>query len=102
MGREQRAQISSQKTPMSETLDTTARPRPVHEPEPASARPSRIRNFDPLKPPTGKPQAYYDTIKKKFAEERDLRLRYRPEGKGQYITDLEDDPTLAKYETDPF
>ena len=66
------------------------------------ARPSRIRNFDPLKPPTDKPQSYYDDIKKKFAEERDLRLNYRPEGKAQYITDLEKDADLARYETDPF
>jgi len=72
------------------------------EPEPASARPSRVRNFDPLKPPTDKPQSYYDDIKKKFAEERDVRLGYRPEGKAQYITDLEKDAALAKYEIDPF
>ena len=29
------------------------------------------------------PQEYYDSIKEKFAEERDLRLGYRPEGTAQ-------------------
>jgi cation diffusion facilitator CzcD-associated flavoprotein CzcO len=82
--------------------DTAAAIEPVHVPEPAEARPSRIRNFDPLKPPTDKPQSYYDAIEQRFGEERDLRLGYRPEGKAQFITDLEKDPDLARYETDPF
>ncbi len=73
---------------MPETSIATVRARPVNEPEPASARPSRIRNFDPLKPPTNKPQSYYDGIKQRFAEERDLRLAYRPDGRAQYTTDL--------------
>jgi hypothetical protein len=85
---------------MSETL--VAKGQAVHVPEPAEARPSRIRNFDPLKPPTDKPQSYYDAIEQKFAEERDLRLNYRPEGKSQFITDLDNDADLARYETDPF
>ncbi len=42
----------------------------------------------------------YDEIKKRFAEERDLRLAYRPEGTSQYITDLTG--SLAGYETDPY
>lgn len=58
--------------------------------------------IDPLKNTATKPQEYYDGIKQKFAEERDIRLNYRPEGKNQYITDLELDAHLAKYETDPF
>lgn len=63
-------------------------------------RPPRARNpFNPLKPAT-KPQEYYDNIKQRFAEERDIRLHYRPEGRDQYIYDLEGD--LAKYETDPY
>ena len=66
---------------MSDTMDNKPRAKTVAAPEPASARPSRIRKFDPLKPPTDKPQSYYDDIKKKFAEERDLRLNYRPEGR---------------------
>ncbi len=47
-----------------------------------------------------KPQEYYEAIKKKFAEERDLRLGYRPEGTAQYTSDLTG--ALAKYEIDPF
>jgi cation diffusion facilitator CzcD-associated flavoprotein CzcO len=85
---------------MSETSRATATVHLVNEPEPASARPSRIRNFDPLKPPTDKPQSYYNDIKQRFAEERDLRLSYRPEGRSQYTTDLSS--TLAKHEADPF
>ncbi len=34
------------------------------------------------------PQDYYERIKQKFAEERDLRLKYRPEGTAQYTSDL--------------
>jgi hypothetical protein len=45
------------------------------------------------------PQEYYDGIKGKFAAERDLRLKYRPEGTAQYITDTE---ALAKYTVDPY
>ncbi len=45
------------------------------------------------------PQEYYDAVKAKFAEERDLRLDYRPPGTDQY-TALEGD--LAHYETDPY
>jgi cation diffusion facilitator CzcD-associated flavoprotein CzcO len=45
------------------------------------------------------PQAYYDGIKAKFAEARDLRLKYRPEGGAQYISDLTG--VLAGYTTDP-
>jgi len=33
-------------------------------------------------------QDYYEAIKEKFAEERDLRLKYRPEGTAQYTSDL--------------
>ena len=47
-----------------------------------------------------KTQEYYDAIKQRFAEERDLRLSYRPEGTKQYITDLEGE--LARYEEDPY
>ncbi len=49
---------------------------------------------------SGKSQAYYDAIKQKFAEERDLRLHYRPEGTAQYTSDLSG--SFAKYETDPY
>ena len=36
-----------------------------------------------------KPQEYYESIKQKFAEERDLRVKYRPEGTQQYTSELE-------------
>jgi cyclohexanone monooxygenase len=47
-----------------------------------------------------RPQEYYDSIKQKFAEERDLRLKYRPEGTSQYTSDL--DGELEKYTVDPY
>jgi len=47
-----------------------------------------------------KPQTYYDDIKKKFAEERDLRLAYRPQGTAQFTSELSGD--LEKYALDPF
>ncbi|CAM9764963.1 unnamed protein product [Phaeothamnion confervicola] len=47
-----------------------------------------------------KPQEYYDAIKKKFAEERDLRLKYKPAGTQEYIYELEGE--LAKYEIDTY
>jgi cyclohexanone monooxygenase len=53
-----------------------------------------------IAPRSRKPQGYYDSIKQKFAEERDLRLRYRPEGTRQYTSDLSG--ALAKYEIDPY
>src|SRR5712691_7228571 len=46
------------------------------------------------------PQEYYDAIKQKFAEERDLRLSYRPEGTRQYTSDL--NGWMAKYAVDPY
>lgn len=47
-----------------------------------------------------RPQEFYDSIKRKFAEQRDLRLSYRPEGTAQYTSDLTG--ALAKYEIDPY
>ena len=47
-----------------------------------------------------KPQSYYDDIKKKFAEERDLRLNYRPEGVDQFTSEF--DGELARYIDDPY
>ena len=46
------------------------------------------------------PAEYYEEIKQKFAEARDLRLSFRPEGTGQYLTDLSGG--LEKFETDPY
>src|ERR1700691_3892967 len=47
-----------------------------------------------------RPQEFYDNIKRKFAEERDLRLNYRPEGTAQYTSELTG--ALAKYEVDTY
>ncbi len=58
-----------------------------------------IGTMDGLSKPK-KPQSYYDAIKQKFAQERDLRLHYRPEGTQQYTSDLTG--SFAKYETDPY
>ncbi|MBV1905997.1 MAG: NAD(P)/FAD-dependent oxidoreductase [Pseudomonadales bacterium] len=49
---------------------------------------------------TERTQEYYDDIKNKFAEERDLRLAYRPEGLSNYTSELSGE--LAKYEIDPY
>ncbi|MEL6982997.1 MAG: NAD(P)/FAD-dependent oxidoreductase, partial [Actinomycetota bacterium] len=46
-----------------------------------------------------RPQEYYDEIKARFAEERDLRLGYRPPGTELYIP-MEGE--LASYEVDPY
>ena len=47
-----------------------------------------------------RPPEYYDAIKARFADERDLRLAYRPEGRAQFTTDLSGD--LGRYEVDPY
>ncbi len=50
--------------------------------------------------PTEAPdQDYYDAIKDRFADARDLRLKYRPQGTAQYTSDLTGG--LARYEIDP-
>ncbi len=51
-------------------------------------------------PKAKRSQEYYDSIKQKFAEERDLRLKYRPEGTKQYTSDLTGN--LARYEIDTY
>lgn len=45
-------------------------------------------------------QDYYDEIKDKFKQERDIRVEYRPEGTAQYTSELVGD--LEKYAIDPF
>src|SRR3954454_6555623 len=47
-----------------------------------------------------RPAVDYDAVKQRFAEERDLRLSYRPEGTAQFTSDLTGD--LACYEVDPY
>ncbi len=59
-----------------------------------------IGSISPLSAKSDRPREYYEQIKKKFAEERDLRLSYRPEGTAQYTSDLSGE--LAKYEIDPY
>ena len=51
-------------------------------------------------PRPNRPQEYYDQIKDKFREERNLRLGYRPPGTDQYTSELSGD--LAKYAIDPY
>ncbi len=46
-----------------------------------------------------RPQSWYEDIKRRFADERDLRLAYRPEGTAQYTSDL--DGPLARFALDP-
>jgi len=60
---------------------------------------ARLSAFDPDYK-TEKPQSYYDEIKRRFAEERDLRLKYRPEGTAQYTSDFEGE--LARFGEDPY
>ena len=43
---------------------------------------------------------YYDAIKQKFAQERDLRLAYRPEGTQQFTSEFAGE--LARYASDPY
>ena len=60
---------------------------------------ARRAAFDPTVA-TEKPQDYYDRIKEKFAEERDKRLAFRPEGQQQYTSDFSG--ALSRYHTDPW
>jgi cyclohexanone monooxygenase len=46
------------------------------------------------------PNSYYDDIKQKFREERDLRLSRRPEGRAQFTSDF--NGALDRYAIDPF
>jgi cation diffusion facilitator CzcD-associated flavoprotein CzcO len=46
------------------------------------------------------PQEYYERIKQRFAEERDLRLGYRPEGTSQFTSELTG--ALSRYAIDPY
>ena len=46
-----------------------------------------------------KDDAYYDSIQRRFAEERDLRLGYRPEGTQQFSSELTGE--FERYARDP-
>ena len=45
-------------------------------------------------------QAYYDKIKEKFAQEREIRVNFRPEGTAQFTSDFSGE--LEKYAVDPY
>jgi len=47
-----------------------------------------------------KDDAHYEAIKRRFAEERDLRLAYRPEGTQQFTSELTGE--LERYARDPY
>jgi cation diffusion facilitator CzcD-associated flavoprotein CzcO len=47
-----------------------------------------------------RPQEYYEAIKQRFAEERDLRLQYKQDVDALYTSELTGE--LARYETDPY
>ena len=66
----------------------------------ADEKPQNVFDFDITSDRKRQSQEYYEGIKAKFAEERDLRLDYRPEGTAQYTSELTGD--LEKYEIDPF
>ncbi len=67
--------------------------------EKARPRPQNPFELDYGRDRSGRPaQAYYDAIKQRFAEERDLRLGYRPPGTRIY---QELTGELAGYEADP-
>ena len=64
-------------------------------------KPTNPINFDVSDKPQRRdrrPQSYYDEIKARFAEERDLRLDYRPPGTESYQAA---EGELARYEIDP-
>ena len=58
-----------------------------------------VMNFEATERPGRPPQEYYDEIKAKFAEQRDVRLGYRPPGTDNY-RDL--DGAMAYLARDPY
>ena len=68
---------------------------------PKTDKPQNVFNFDYTRDADGRPpQSYYDDIKERFAQERDLRLGYRPPGTQLYTSDLTGE--LARYAEDPY
>ena len=61
---------------------------------------AQLGAFDPHSGANRRPQEYYDAIKAKFAEERDLRLKLRPEGTAQFKTDF--DGGLSRFGEDSY
>ncbi|MCU1503776.1 MAG: Monooxygenase [Ilumatobacteraceae bacterium] len=66
----------------------------------AGDKPQNTMDFDFSERRDRHPQEYYNDIKARFAEERDLRLAYRPPGTEQYTSDL--DGALTHYQLDPY
>jgi cation diffusion facilitator CzcD-associated flavoprotein CzcO len=62
-------------------------------------KPQNVFNFDFTNDGERPPQDYYEAIKDKFAEERDLRLGYRPPGTEIYT---EMSGVLGDFEEDPY
>jgi cation diffusion facilitator CzcD-associated flavoprotein CzcO len=63
-------------------------------------QPENVFNLDYVADPDGRPpQEYYETIKSRFAEQRDVRLGYRPPGTEIYTSELVGE--LEHYATDP-
>ena len=58
-----------------------------------------VMNFEATERPDRPPQEYYDEIKAKFTEQRDVRLSYRPPGTDNY-RDL--DGAMADLARDPY
>ncbi|MEZ0123584.1 MAG: flavin-containing monooxygenase [Candidatus Reddybacter sp.] len=61
---------------------------------------AQLSSFEPTTGDGKNSQSYYDEIKAKFAEERDLRLNFRPEGTGQFNSNLDGD--LAHFGEDTY
>lgn len=62
-------------------------------------KPVNPTNFDVTDRKERRPQEYYDEIKTKYAQERNLRLDYRPPGTDMYMAA---EGEFADYETDPY
>ncbi len=67
--------------------------------EGSNDKPVNPTNFDVTDRKERRPQEYYDKIKSKYAEERNLRLDYRPPGTDMYMPA---EGQFAAYETDPY
>ena len=74
---------------------------PKENPTPQKPEKPMSTNYSAARPKQPRPQEFYEDIKHKFAEERDLRLKYRPEGTKQYFSEF-DGTKFEDYEVDPF
>jgi cation diffusion facilitator CzcD-associated flavoprotein CzcO len=74
---------------------------PKENPTPQKPEKPMSTNYSAARPKQPRPQEFYEDIKHRFAEERDLRLKYRPEGTKQYFSEF-DGTKFEDYEVDPF